>query len=142
MRQEQQMQSNMGITMRVWLYISKPFQISKVLEILYALDWMWYALLSLLPPADTSGLLFTTAQLYLPHYAINAVMVGIACIHALALLGNIVWLRKINLIFNIFILCYLAANILIQSPISSGAGYLVILVGVTIFSFLRMDETM
>lgn len=142
MKQEQMLITNQRLAMRIWIYISKPFQITKVLEILYALDWIWYALLSLLPPAEISGSLFIAARSFMPGYVISLIMICIALLHAIALLRNMVWLRKINLVFNVFILCYLASNLLLDIPLSSGAGYLVILIGVSIFAYLRMDETL
>jgi hypothetical protein len=140
MKLEQELQQRYA--MRVWRYISKPFQITKVLEILYTLDWIWYAVLSLLPPADTSGSLFIAARIFMPPFAVSLLMITIAVLQSMALLRNMVWLRKINILFNVFILCYLAFSLLLQTPISSGAGYLIILIGVSIFAFLRMDENL
>lgn len=132
---------NTTLAMRLWLYISKPFQITKVLEILYALDWVWFALLSLLPSRFVSGSMFTRLRDIMPDPLISMIFIVIASIHVIALWNNIVWLRKFNLLFNVAILTYFTSRSLLNLPISSGLGYFVILIGITMFAFWRMDET-
>lgn len=141
MRQEQHMKLDNSYAMRIWLYISKPFQITKVLEILYMLDWLWYAILSYLPEKYISGSLFTTLRDVLTQYQISALMTFIGVIHIIALYKNIIWLRKFNLVFNISLLIYLTAYLFQSIPVAAGIGYYVILIGVSTFAFWRMDET-
>lgn len=141
MRQEQHMKIDNSFAMKLWLYMSKPFQITKVLEILYMLDWMWYAILSYLPAKYISGSLFTNLRGILTDYQISAFMTFIAAIHVIALYRNVVWLRKFNLLFNISLLLYLTVYLFQNIPVAAGIGYYVILIGVSTFAFWRMDET-
>lgn len=133
MRQEQ--------AVRFWLYISKPFQITKVLEILYMLDWLWYAILSFLPERYIAGSLFVVMRNVLPPYAISIIFTIIAILHLLALYKNNISLRKFNLILNIGLLLYLTGLLFQNVPVAAGIGYYVILIGVSIFAFWRMDES-
>jgi len=134
-------QQDNSLVMKVWLYISKPFQITKVLEILYALDWVWYAIISLIPDRFISGGIFPALRDVLPKGLIINVLFLIAALHITALWKNVVWLRKFNLVFNIAILLYLSSNYLLTFPIPAGVGYLIILIGVSTFAFWRMDES-
>lgn len=129
------------LAMRVWDYMSRPFQITKVLEILYMLDWIWYAILSYLPEQYISGSLFTNLRIVLTSFQISAILTIIALIHVIALYSNVVWLRKFNLLYNIGLLLYLTAYVLQTIPVAAGIGYYIILIGVTTFAFWRMDET-
>ena len=126
---------------KIWLHISKPFQITKVLEVLYMLDWIWYAVLSYIPRDYITGTLFTTMQLLFSTYQISVLFTLMAFSHMLALYKNIIWLRKSNLLFNISLLIYLTVYLSQSVPIAAGIGYYVILIGVSIFAFWRMDET-
>ena len=141
MKLEQDMKPQLSFAMKMWLYISKPFQITKVLEILYALDWIWYAVMSFIPEKYITGSLFGVLRNFMPLWMISALLCAIAILHVAALLKNIIWLRKTALVFNIGVLLYLSVLLLLRNPLPSGAGYLVILVGVSIFAFWRMDET-
>src|SRR5687768_1295705 len=98
MRQE--MKQENSLAMRVWLYISKPFQITKVLEILYALDWIWYAIIATVPDKYISGGLFTALRPLASKEIIIGALFVIAVSHAYALWYNVIWLRKANLVFN------------------------------------------
>ena len=142
MRQQQELQLHQKYAMRVWLYISKPFQISKVLEILYMLDWIWYAILSLLPTSQIGGTLFSNAREITTPFVISIVIMSFALFHIIGLLRNVIWLRKLNLLLNVLILSYLASKLFTTYPFPSGVGYYLILIGVTIFAYLRMDENM
>lgn len=141
MKYEQHMNMKTTFAMRLWEYISRPFQITKVLEILYMLDWTWYAILSYIPTHLVSGSLFTNLRKIFTEFQISAIFSLIAFIHILALYLNIVWLRKFNLLFNIGLLLYLTAYLFQNTPIAAGIGYYVILIGISTFSFWRMDET-
>lgn len=141
MTQEQLMQGNRNLAMKMWLYISKPFQITKVLEMLYMLDWLWYAVISTIPDRYVVGGIFTSLRTEWSKELIIIVLFIIAMVHVIALIRNIIWLRKFNLIFNTAILLYLSSTYLIGLPIPAGVGYMLILVGITIFAFLRMDES-
>jgi hypothetical protein len=138
MKQEQQMRNTFA--MALWDYISKPFQITKVLEILYMLDWIWYAILSYLPERYISGSLFMTLRTVMSGFQIATVLTFIALIHVIGLYSNAVWLRKFNLLLNIGILLYLTAYIFQTFPVAAGIGYYMILIGITTFAFWRMDE--
>jgi hypothetical protein len=127
--------------MKMWLYISKPFQITKVLEMLYMLDWLWYAVISTIPDRYVIGGIFTSLRTEWSKELIIIVLFIIAMVHVIALIRNVIWLRKFNLIFNAAILLYLSSTYLIGLPIPAGVGYMLILVGITIFAFLRMDES-
>lgn len=129
------------LAMRVWRYISKPFQITKVLEILYALDWIWYAVIATVPERFISGGLFPELRAVWSTSVIAIVLGVIATVHVIGLWNNVLWLRKTVLVFNIAILVYLSTTYLLAYPIPAGVGYLVILIGVSIFAFLRMDES-
>lgn len=135
------MKTDNSLAVKLWLYMSRPFQITKVLELLYMLDWIWYAILSYLPTQYISGSLFTNMRNILSSYQISAVLTFLAFIHVLALYKNIIWLRKFNLLFNIALLLYLTAYLLQGIPLAAGLGYYVILIGVSAFAFWRMDET-
>ncbi len=143
MRQEQQLKVDQSMAMRVWTYISTPFQITKVLELLYMLDWIWYAILSYLPSKYISGTFFDVLRLNFAALTITILISIIAVLHVYALLHNIVWLRKTVLLFNIGVLIYLTVTIVLRTypNISAGIGYYVILIGVSIFAFWRMDES-
>lgn len=141
MKIEQHMKLKTTLAMRVWDYMSRPFQITKVLEILYMLDWIWYAILSYLPEQYISGSLFTNLRIVLTSFQISAILTIIALIHVIALYSNVVWLRKFNLLYNIGLLLYLTAYVLQTIPVAAGIGYYIILIGVTTFAFWRMDET-
>lgn len=141
MTQEQLIQGNRNLAMKMWLYISKPFQITKVLEILYMLDWLWYAIISTIPDRYVVGGIFTSLRSEWPKEVIITALFLIAMLHVIALMRNIIWLRKFNLIFNAAILLFLSATYLIGLPIPAGVGYMLILIGITIFAFLRMDES-
>lgn len=141
MKQEHPMVVDYSIAIRLWLYISRPFQITKVLELLYMLDWLWYACLSFVPSSYIAGSLFISIRQVLQPYQISAIFAIIAIFHIVGLYRNIIWLRKFNLVFNIAILFYLTAIVLQKLPIAAGVGYYVILVGISIFAFWRMDET-
>ena len=138
---EMRLQQDNRLAMKVWRYISKPFQITKVLEILYALDWVWYAMIALIPDRFISGGVIAPLRLVYPKSLIIATLLLIALAHVIALWYNVVWLRKVNLMFNVGVLLFLSTQYLLHLPIPAGVGYLVILVGVSIFAFLRMDET-
>src|SRR5687768_10925942 len=141
MRQEQHMKIDNSMATKLWLYISRPFQITKVLEILYMLDWIWYAILSYIPQKYISGSLFTNMRTVLSNFQISAIFSIIALIHIIGLYSNAVWLRKFNLLFNIGLLMYLTAYLFQVTPIAAGVGYYVILIGISTFAFWRMDET-
>lgn len=141
MKQEQHMKIDNSLAVKLWLYMSRPFQITKVLELLYMLDWLWYAILSFLPAEYISGSLFVTFRNVLAPYQISAIFTTIAIMHIVALYNNIVWLRKFNLLFNISLLLYLTVVILQTLPVAAGIGYYVILIGISTFAFWRMDET-
>ena len=141
MKQEQHMKYDNSFGMRLWAYISRPFQITKVLEILYMLDWLWYAILSYLPQQYISGSLFTNMRGVLSDTQVSLTFTVIASIHVIALYLNVVWLRKFNLLFNIALLLYLTAYIIQNVPVAAGIGYYVILIGISTFAFWRMDET-
>jgi len=126
---------------KVWLYISRPFQITRVLELLYMLNWMLYAVLSFLPEQYTGGSLFRILRAFFNQITISTIFVIIAFIHIYALIGNVIFLRKLTLLFNIGLLFYITTIALQATPFSAGIGYLIILIGVSIFSFWRMDET-
>ena len=141
MRQEQHMKIDNSFAMKLWLYISKPFQITKVLELLYMLDWLWYAILSFFPSQYISGSLFVTIRNILEPYQISAIFTLLAIIHVIGLYKNLIWLRKFNLLFNIALLLYLTVAVLQNLPVAAGIGYYVILIGISAFAFWRMDET-
>jgi hypothetical protein len=141
MRQQQHMKIDNSFAMKLWLYMSRPFQITKVLELLYMLDWIWYAILSYLPGKYISGSLFTNLRAILTPDQITGVMTCIALIHVIALYKNVIWLRKFNLLFNISLLLYLTGYLLQYIPVAAGIGYYIILIGVSTFAFWRMDET-
>jgi hypothetical protein len=141
MKQEQLIQQQ-HLAIRIWIYISKPFQINKVLELLYMLDWLWYAILSYLPSSYTGGTLFTTLRSITTPFVISIIFTSIAVIHSIALMLNVIALRKAALLFNIGILFYLTSAVFATNPyVAAGIGYYIILIGVSIFAFLRMDET-
>ena len=129
------------LAMKVWLYISKPFQITKVLEILYALDWVWYAIIATIPDKYISGGILSPLRTVVSKESIIIVLFLIAVMHVTALWKNVVWLLKLNLLFNIAVLLFLSSKYFLTFPIPAGVGYLVILVGVSMFAFWRMDET-
>jgi hypothetical protein len=141
MRQEQHMKIDNSFAMRIWMYVSKPFQITKVLELLYMLDWIWYAILSYVPEKYISGSLFVNMRNILSNFQISAVFTIIAIIHIIALYSNAIWLRKFALLFNIGLLIYLTSYLFQSVPVAAGIGYYVTLIGVSIFAFWRMDET-
>lgn len=141
MRQEQHMNIKNTFAMRLWQYMSKPFQITKVLEILYMLDWIWYAILSYLPAQYISGSLFVNMHDVLSNFQVSAIFTFIALLHIIGLYSNAVWLRKFNLLFNIGVLLYLTAYLFQNIPVAAGIGYYVILIGISTFAFWRMDET-
>lgn len=141
MKQDMHATTQEHLALRLWQYISKPFQITKVLEILYMLNWMWYAFLSIIPNYLVSGLVFNEIQQVANSRAVTFIIMCLTFSHILALLLNIIILRKINLMLNIAMLLYISAKSLQNLPISSGVGYLVILAGVSIFAFLRMDKS-
>lgn len=138
-QQVAKIQQSLGI--RFWLYISKPFQITKVLEILYALDWIWYAILSFLPEKYVAGSLFNSLRTYFTQGQINVLLCFIAILHMSGLWLNIIIIRKICLLFNAAILFFLFITFVIHEPIPSSIGYFAILTGITFFAFLRMDKT-
>lgn len=141
MKREQEMKQNDGFAMKMWLYISKPFQITKVLEILYALNWIWYAVIATVPDKYISGGIFTALESLISKPIIIIALFIVALLHSYALWFNAIWLRKVNLMFNIAILLYLSSRYLLTLPIPAGVGYLVILIGVSVFAYWRMDET-
>lgn len=141
MMQEQHIKTETSIAIRIWLYISRPFQITKILEILYMLDWLWYAILSFLPDKYITDSLFTMLHIIFNDYQLSAFFSIIALLHMVALYNNIVWMRKLNLLFNIGLLLYLTGILIQRLPIAAGLGYLVILISISIFAFWRMDET-
>ena len=141
MRQVQHIEIKTTLAMRIWKYVSKPFQITKVLELLYMLDWIWYAVLSFFPPKYITGAIFQGLATFLSSFQISLLLTIIALSHMLALFRNIVWLRKLNLLFNIGLLLNITAMSLLKGlPIAAGIGYLIILIGISIFVFWRMDE--
>ena len=104
------------------------------------LDWVWYAILSFLPDRYISGSLFMILRKILENYQVSLVLLTIAILHIIGLFFNVVWLRKIMLLFNIGLLLYLTAVSLQSLPVAAGVGYLIILISVSIFGFWRMDE--
>lgn len=126
--------------MRAWLYISRPFQITKVLELLYMLDWILYAVLSYLPEQYTTGSLFRLVRELLPPAFVSFTFTIIATFHLYALTANVIWMRKAALLFNIGVLIYITSLALLSGPFSAGLGYLLILIGVSMFAFWRMVE--
>ena len=143
MNYRQQLAQQPNVAMRVLYFLTKPFQITKVLELLYMLDWIWYALISFIPDKYISGSLFEILRSipYLAPYGIRILLTGIALLHFIGLTYNYILLRRINLIFNIAVLLYITSRAIIAQPLSSGIGYIVILLGITIFAFWRMDES-
>ncbi len=130
-----------SFAVKLWRSISKPFQITKLLEILYTLDWIWYAFLSYVPARYINGVLFSGLREILSAKSISLILTFIALMHMIALYNNIIWLRKVNIVFNITLLLYMATYLLQQVPIPAGTGYYMILIGVSIFAFWRMDES-
>lgn len=127
-------------SMRAWLYISRPFQITKILELLYMLDWILYAVLSYFPEQYTTGSLFRALRSLMPNNYVSFTLTIIAVFHLYALTANVVWMRRVALLFNIGILIYITSLALLSGPFSAGLGYLLILIGVSIFAFWRMVE--
>jgi len=140
------MQTNISKTtlvgMKLWLYVSKPFRITKVLELLYTFDWLWYAILSYLPGQYVSGGLFTILRSAdITALAISIIITLLALSHVVALWWNIIWLRRANILINVLLLTFITSRSILIQPLPSGVGYLIILICVTIFVFWRMDIT-
>lgn len=126
---------------KTWLYISRPFQITRLLELLYMFNWLFYTGLSFLPKEYIAGSLFDLMRILMPYDFIKLTFVLIAFIHVYALIGNVIWLRKLTLLFNIGLLLYIVSVTLQSIPFSAGIGYFIILMGISIFAFWRMDES-
>lgn len=127
-------------SMRMWLYISRPFQITKVLELLYMLDWILYAVLSYFPEQYTTGSLFKALRSLMPHEFVSFTITLIAIFHLYALTANVIWMRRAALLFNIGVLMYITSLSLLTEAFSASSGYLLILIGVSMFAFWRMVE--
>lgn len=140
MRQEQMIHIQHGLAIRLWLYISKPFQITKILEILYALDWVWFAALSIWANNYISSFPLVSLYQLITPLQISILFCSIAAIHIIGLWANIIILRKLCLLFNAIILCYFFIVLAADQPLPSSIGYFGILSFITLFAFLRMDE--
>ncbi len=141
MRQQQEMRFTQGYAMRVWNFMSKPFQITKVLELLYMLDWIWLAILSLLPDKYVVGTLFDALRTFSTPSVIRTILCSIALIHIIGLFYNQVILRKLSLLFNVTVLLYITVYSFQRvSAAAAGLGYYMILIGITVFAFWRMDD--
>jgi hypothetical protein len=124
---------------KAWFFIIKPFRIAQVLEIMYALNWCYYLILSFLPTNLVSGSLFTALRRSLNPYVVIFLFLQMAVVSSVGLLFNIIVIRKFVLMVNIAIMAWLIVVSISQFPISGGIGYIVILTGLTIFVFLRID---
>ena len=128
------------ISMRIWAYMGKPFQVARLLELLYMFDWLWYAILSFIPDKYINDVTFTYTQTILSNFQISSIAVGITILHMIALYRNIIWLRKLNLLINSSLLLYLVAYSLQTQPISASIGYYIVLIGVSTLAFWRIGE--
>lgn len=126
---------------QLWQYLVKPFQITKVLELLYALNWIWFALLSLLPGEYVTGTLFTLLQHIMSKEAISLLVIFIASASTYAMWHNNILLRKMMLLFNIGVELFLFSKVIITIPVPATSGYLFILAALTMFAYWRMDTT-
>lgn len=139
MKQQNEMNTIETLGLRFWNYIAKPFQITKVLELLYALDWVWYFSLSLLPEQYVAGSIFKFLHLVTTQFIGSSVLFLIASISIYGLWNNNIRVRKIVLICNIGILLWVFFTNALQMPISGGSGYLLILALLSMFALWRMD---
>lgn len=127
------------LLIQIWLYVIKPFRITRILELFYALNWLSFFLLSLLPDKYVGGTVFRVMRDYFSHYQITLILGIIVLFSTFAQWFDNVIARKIFLAFNIFILMYIASENILKIPISSSSIFFVILIVCTIFVFWRMD---
>lgn len=101
---------------------------TKILEMLFALNWAWYFLVSLIPRTHISGSLLSYLDRNVSVYGTIAVFLLLTLASWYALVKNIVWLRKVIMFFNIS-LCFLSAELALfgRYPPSAGAGFVLIL---------------
>lgn len=117
-------------------YLARPFKITKVLELLYVLNWLWIALLTLFVP----NLPFSRSSSIVLVYPYATILwLFIAGFSSYGVWHNIIIIRRITLIFNILITTFLFTKNLVSAPLTAASGYLFILIGLTIFAYWRMD---
>lgn len=113
---------------------------TKILEMLFALNWLWYFFASLVPRKYIAGALLsyldvTTGSVY----GTIAILLTLAVVSHYALIKNILWLRKAVMFFNIG-LCFLSAALALfgRFPPSAGAGFVLILGALSSVSIWKM----
>jgi hypothetical protein len=127
----------------IWLFrtLTRPFQVTKTIELLYALDWAWLTIMSFLPEGTTSNTNIDRLKSSTNPFMVSGILLVIALLSAYSLVANIVMLRKVLLLLNLALILFLSANSLFKIPISTNVGYLLILAILTILAYWRIDVT-
>lgn len=121
-------------------YIVKPFQITKLIEMSNAMNWTWFAILSILPEHVVSSRhILDILRPYFPGIWLTVLLLFIAGASVVSLWQNIVKLRQMIFLFNICVILFFISRIAFTLPIASATGYFVILLVMNIIAFWRMD---
>lgn len=115
---------------------------TKILEMLFALNWMWYFLVSLIPRSHISGALLSYLDSKVTIYGTIFVFIVLTASSWYALVKDVVWLRKVVMFLNIS-LCFLSAALALfgRFPPSAGAGFVLILGLLSVVSVWKITIT-
>ncbi len=102
------------------------------LEYLYIIYWCWIGFCLLIPQSDVRGILFERVLPYIGRTAFTISVISIILLSIAVLVGTHKRSRQCVLIFNIGVLFFVFTNAALTPPIGSGAGYLVILLFISI----------
>lgn len=112
---------------------------TKILEMLFALNWAWYFLVSLIPRQYIYGSLLYYLDSQVTIYGTTTLFMLLTLASWYALVNNVVWLRKAVMFFNIG-LCFLSGALALfgRYPPAAGAGFVLILGTLSVICVWKM----
>ena len=124
-------------------YIMAPFKIGRMLEWMYALNWLWYFFSLTFLRGYVTSVLFDQLLQTIPYALLCFSFLVIALISFLGLWKNILILRSAALLINIAILIIVivASGFRTRLPINGSLGFPMILTVLTVVSFWRVKYT-
>lgn len=132
------MRENIESIFKFILYkIREPFQLTHVVEQGYAFYWTMNLLL-FYSPIEARTILWQTD---LTKGSQAFVLAAMAILSNYSLHRNVIWLRKLLLIINLSIIAYYLVVVFMMRPIPAVAAYLIMVLYLSVFSFLRLSDT-
>lgn len=125
---------------KIVAFIYAPFKITKVLELLFAFNWLFLTILSLLPKSYIVGPIATRAN-SIPQLYAFIICLSITVLSFFGIWSNNIAVRRTMLLISLTMILFITGTGVMRFPISTQAGFIAILALLTMFSFWRIDKT-